>query len=225
MQIQILQVLRNGFHQHGRVVFQPGLVEKRGNGIGVAGIGRSNEEMLAFMLRADQVHHRLGRSGTVENLALAIDDVLLKIHRDHIRRAEILHGLGNLDTHLLGQFEIGVNGMAGGKHDGSIIRQIDALGTKFTSSKRFYEEKPAEFNIDTVFFVERSEGSQVQRLLLRNQYLLNFHILPFVLNPHPSLQEDGRRGQQAGRKEFERAKIQKCCERIAKSRQNLTLPN
>ena len=41
---------------------------------------------------------------------LAVDYVLLKIHGHGFRRAEIFHRLRNLESHLVAELEIGVNG-------------------------------------------------------------------------------------------------------------------
>ena len=53
------------------------------------------------MLGADLLNYRLGSAVSEEYLALAVDNVLLEIHRDSLCRAEILHSLRHLNPQFV----------------------------------------------------------------------------------------------------------------------------
>ena len=64
------------------------------------------------MLGSDELDDGLGSAVAIEDLTLAEDDVLLKVHRNRVGSAEVFHGLGDLDPELFRHLEICVDGMA-----------------------------------------------------------------------------------------------------------------
>ena len=131
------------------------------------------------MLGADEVDDRLGGAVTVENLALAEDDVLLQVHGDSLGSTEILHGLGNLDPEVVSHHEVSVDGMSGGKDDGREIQEIDPLRPEFPRGKGFDGIERFEVDPYSVFFGQRYVWGSIRRLFLRNKYLVDSHL--FVL--------------------------------------------
>ena len=65
------------------------------------------------MLRTDERHYGSRSAVTEENLSLAVNDVLLEIHRHSLGSTEVLHRLRYLEAHFLAELEICVDGVAG----------------------------------------------------------------------------------------------------------------
>ena len=132
------------------------------------------EMVRSFSGQGTSVHAVRG-AGAEEDLALAVHDVLLEVHRDHLGRAEILHRLGDLAPELLRQGEERVDGVAGGENDGGIIEDVDPLGPELPGRERLDQEERAEFEFHSVLLRHSMVGSKNTRGVLRNQDVLDSH--------------------------------------------------
>ena len=101
-----MEVLGDTLDHDGHGVVEPGLVEQRAVGRGTGAFALGDEELLAPVLGADERHYRRGRAVAEENLALAVNDVLLEVVGDQFGGAEILHGFGNLEAEFFAEGEV-----------------------------------------------------------------------------------------------------------------------
>ena len=83
------------------------------------------------MFRTYLGHDGLDRTVPEENLALAIDNVLLQVKSNQLGGAEIFHSLRHLEAHLIAHLEVCVDSVAGGEHDSRVVGEIYALATEF----------------------------------------------------------------------------------------------
>ena len=85
--------------------------------------------------------------GTKENLALAIGSVLLNVEGDGLCDAEILGSFRHSDSHIFGELEEMVDGMARGEDNSCIIRYVHLLLTKLLCGDSFYLYERTEYQL------------------------------------------------------------------------------
>ena len=124
------------------------------------------------MLGPDQGNDRLGSSLPVENLTLAIHNMLLQIHGHGLSSAEILHRLRNLHPQLLTELEKRVDCVAGRKSNGGIIRDINPLRTELQRSQRLDRKERLELKTDAVLIGQGIVRGHIGRGLLGYENLL-----------------------------------------------------
>ena len=127
------------------------------------------------MLGTDERDHAVRGAGAVEDLALAVHDMLLEVHRNDLGRAEILHRLGNLAPEFLRQGEERVDGVAGGEDDGGVIKDVDPLRPEFPGGERFDQEERMELEFHPVLFRHGLVRRKNTRGVLGNQDVLDCH--------------------------------------------------
>ena len=169
--VDAVQVLRDGLDQHAHGVVQLRGREEGRDRRGVGTFGHGDQELLPLVLRRDERGDGGRRAGAEEDLALAVDDMFLEIHRHGFRGAEVLHGLGDLETHLLAQLEVGVDGVAGREDDGGIVGEVDVLCAEFPGRERLDQEKRMEIELCAEFFLQDLVGCEIGRDLLGYQDL------------------------------------------------------
>ena len=90
--------------------------------------------------------------GTVENLALAVHYVFLQIEGNRLGGAEILHCVGNSDSHLLAETEIMVNCCPGREYHGGEIGNSYFRLTEFLGGETLHFYERSEINLYAVLF-------------------------------------------------------------------------
>ena len=78
------------------------------------------------MLGTNEADYGLRPAVAEENLALAVNDMLLKIHCNQFGGAEVFHSLRNLEAQLFSQLEICIDGVTGRKNYCRIVLEVDA---------------------------------------------------------------------------------------------------
>ena len=90
-------------------------------------------EISFLVVLGKQWQQRLGMTSLgIENLALAIDDVLLQIVGNRLADAKILHGIRDIKPQLLAKPKVMVNGSACGENYRSVIVDGNFRLTKFS---------------------------------------------------------------------------------------------
>ena len=91
-----------------------------------------------------------------EHLALAILHILLYVECDCLCYAEVLHVLGDSDSHLLSEFEVVVDSVARGEHHRCEIEKTYLLLSEFFWAEPFYfdERTKDEFHAEVLCDVE-----------------------------------------------------------------------
>ncbi len=177
LQVQFLEILADALDEDARMIGEFLPVEEARQRVAGRSVRLRDEEGFVLVLGTDEGHDALGSAVAVEDLALAIDDVLLEIHRHEFRGAEILHRLGNLDLEFFGDGEESVNGVTGREHDGRVVENVDALRAELSERERLHEEERVEFKLDAEFFRDRLVLGHDPRHLLGNEYFLYCHSL------------------------------------------------
>ena len=165
-EVEVVQILGDAFDKHADGVVQAGFVEKCGDGGGAGSFALGDEELLSLVLGADEAHHRLRGAVAEEYLAFAVDYVLLQVIGHQFGGAEVLHGLGNLETELFRQGEVGVYGMSGREHYCGVVGEIYALVAEFTRGEGLYPEKGTEDQFCAEFCLQGLVGVHLRGCVL-----------------------------------------------------------
>ena len=130
---------------HSLGVVQADIVKHIGAGIGV-NVTNGIEEF--FLAVAGHAGLKLGivelTGSTEKDLALAIYYIFLEIVGYLLGGAEILHCVGDGDSHLLAEAEEMIYRRLGRKHDGGKIVDVDFLLSELLGCQTFYLDKRTE---------------------------------------------------------------------------------
>ena len=113
-------------------------------------VGNDVEELILIVLAQEGKEILKLACGAIENLAFAIDDVFLQIERDRLGGAEIFHGVGDGDAHLLAKTEEVVDSRACCEDDGGEIGDIDFLMTEFAGAQTLHLDERAENHLNAI---------------------------------------------------------------------------
>ena len=115
----------------------------------------------------DHRGHKVGKLACLggKNLALAVNDIFLKVVRDCFAGTEILHSSGYGYAHLLAKAEEIVDGSVCRENNSGEVRYIDFLLAKFLSAQTFYLDKGTEHYLYAVFLSKLEIGRFVGRRL------------------------------------------------------------
>ena len=86
-----------------------------------------NQELLSFVLCADQADDGLWSAVTEDNLSLSVYYVLLKVVGDSFCGTEILHCFRNFHSQLFAKKEERINSGSCGKNNGCMIKDIYSM--------------------------------------------------------------------------------------------------
>lgn len=143
--VRNLQVAQIGAHGVGKdegVEVEVQLLEGLRN-LGVVGLGKCQDETLVFMLE-DNLHEAIKLTVGKENLALAIDYILLEVERYRLGNAEVLHRLGYGDACLFANAEKVVDGRTASENYGRVVENFGPLATKLLERHTLYTHKGFE---------------------------------------------------------------------------------
>ena len=101
--------------------------------------------------------------------------MLLKVQCHQLGGAKVLHGFGNLEAVFFAEFEVRIDGVARGKNNGRIVRQIESLAAEFFGCKGLYKEKGMKLEGYTVLLLQRIVSVEVRGCFLGYQYLHSVH--------------------------------------------------
>lgn len=122
-------------------------------GVGaVVHVGNSKEVFLVLVL--EHVGKKVGElaCGRVENLALAVNDILLQVFADGLGCAEIFLSVGNVVTHLLAEAEEVVDRGFGGEDNGRVFGYGNFLRAEFLGRQPLDLDERTENYVDAIFF-------------------------------------------------------------------------
>ena len=88
----------------------------------------------------------------VKNLTFPVKDIFLKVIGGGFGNAEILHAVGDLNTHLLADPEEMIHGILGVEDNSGIVKDIYPVFPEFPCRHTFDLDKSPEIDIDAVFF-------------------------------------------------------------------------
>ena len=118
------------------------------------------------MLGSDLFYDGLGSPVAEKYLALAVNDVLLKVHRHGLGRAEILHCLRNLDPQFIAKAIERVNSMAGRENDCGVIQNVYPLRPELSGREGLDEKELLECDVNAEFLFQCDVGCVVHRSAL-----------------------------------------------------------
>ena len=92
-----------------------------------------------------------GAGLAVENLAFAIDDILLEIIGNGLADAEVFQGVGHLVAKFIAQPEEMIHSSACRQNDGRILGHIDFRLSKLFRRETFHLDELTENDLNTIF--------------------------------------------------------------------------
>ena len=85
---------------------------------------------------------------TVKNFPFPVLNIFLEIISRGFGDAEILHGIGHLDTHFFTYSEKMINRVAGCKNNRGVVGDVDPVFPEFFGRYTFNSYELMEYNID-----------------------------------------------------------------------------
>ena len=149
MNVNIGKVTGKGAVDNGLLVLDLVFLQHLGDFL-FMNVGTGKQEFLGFMF-LDQFDEVGIIFLAVKDLTFSELNIFLKVIGGRFGNAEILHGFGNLDAHLLADSEIMVNGIPGSKNDCCIIKHVDPVFTEIFGRDTLNFEKFPESDIYVEF--------------------------------------------------------------------------
>jgi len=173
---KIAQVAAYGAIEYRFGVIDLVLVENFRN-IFLVYVGARVQEFIFFML-ADNFDKIAEGGFAVEDLALTVLHVFLKIIRGGFGDAEILHRIRNSYAHFRTDAEEVINGIAAGKNYRIVFADVHALLAEILGRNSFYMDELTEVNLKTVLLRE----VRVRRFIRLRFWLSDQDALYFQVN-------------------------------------------
>lgn len=133
--------------EHGLGIVDVGGVKHGGVDRLLVHVGNGVKELFLVVL-GEHGHHVVELAGAaVENLAFAVYDVFLQVEGYGLCGAEIFHGVGDADAHLLAKAEEVVDGGTCGENHGGVLAYIYFLLAEFPGAQALNFDEGTKYQL------------------------------------------------------------------------------